>query len=475
MTHPPPPSTTESPVRRVWTAWTSIWLSTLAASLGAVLVLGLLSARGAEEALVSALEDHTRGQVGAVAAALQGVPVEVVADLPGGHAQASVADQLQALEAAAELSAVALLGPEGAVLSASGAWLPGPADADLIAAAREEGVHIGPLYRDFHGDLYLTAYAPLPSHPGWVVGLEGSGETLGAVDVLASTQVAVGALVVLLAGLLGALLAGLVSRPLRLLEGQLGAALPGDPPSVVGVRGPREVQAVARAARTLLGAIQERDARIAVAHQRELDQLHRVAAEIAHEVRNPLHAMRLSAGQLVQLEDPAARARVSERLANQIRELDRIVVRLVDLTRPLAPEWQPVALGGLLGDLAVEVGLDLHVRGATEIILRSDPVLLAEILRNLMLNAKQAGATELGLRLSVGPEEVWMEISDDGSGVADAAVGALFEWFHTTRAQGSGLGLPLSRRIAEALGGSLVLIRTVPATFRLTLPQAERP
>ncbi len=60
-------------------------------------------------------------------------------------------------------------------------------------------------------------------------------------------------------------------------------------------------------------------------------------------------------------------------------------------------------------------------------------------------------------------------VEDDGPGVDDPD--HLFDWFHTTRAKGSGLGLPTSRRMAQALGGSLVLVSARPAIFRLELPQ----
>ena len=98
--------------------------------------------------------------------------------------------------------------------------------------------------------------------------------------------------------------------------------------------------------------------------------------------------------------------------------------------------------------------------------LRADPELLGQVLRNLFRNAAEAGATHIVA--DVLPDGVRVE--DDGSGVSEVDAAHVFTWFHTSRAQGTGLGLPQSRRICEALGGDLRLERARPATFRILLP-----
>jgi signal transduction histidine kinase len=324
----------------------------------------------------------------------------------------------------------------------------------------------GPLYRADDGALYLTAYAPLPGRPGWVVAVEGSA-TLGAVDALARRQAWASGAVLAGVAVLGAALAAAVTRPLRRLANELGAVVPGDPPERVVAAGPREVGQVASAARRLLVAIRERDGRVDAAHREKVGQLTRVAAEIAHEVRNPLNAMSLSIDRLARLEDPARRAELGARLRAQVDELERIVARLVDLTRPLEVVVGPVELDGLLRGLSDAAEVDLVVRGDAGVVVSSDPTLLREIVRNLLLNAAQAGARTVRVEVRAGPP-VTVEVEDDGAGVSDPD--HLFDWFHTTRARGSGLGLPTSRRKAEALGGSLELASARPARFVVALP-----
>lgn len=439
------------------------------AALAAVWAMAWFSARAAETALAEALDTHLRAQATLISQSLGEVPVELAVAL-GANSRAGVEQSLEELRLAGGLHALALLGPADAVLGSESAWLPERAESDLIAQARGAAVVTGPLYRDDAGALYLTAYAPLEGHPGWVVALEGSGATLGAVDVLERQQLLVGAVVVALTGLLGALLASVVVRPLRRLDEELGAAAPGDAPHRIGLHGPREVQAVAAAARRLLEGIRDRDAELEAAHQRELQQVARMAAEIAHEIRNPLQAMTLSATSLVDVQDPERRRRISGRLREQIRQLDAIVARLVDITRPLQPALVDLDLEPLVQELAVECGLKVASRGDGGLRLRTDRTMLAEVLRNLLLNARQAGAERVDLSVRTEGSRAILELADGGPGIPAEVVPQLFQWFHTTRAQGTGLGLPLSRRICEALGGTLELVRPAPATFRITLP-----
>ena len=348
------------------------------------------------------------------------------------------------------------------------------AERDLIAQAASGGRLAGTLYRDHEGVLYLTGYAPVADHPGWVVAVEGSGAVLGSVDRLERLHLAVGAVVVLLAGVLGAVLARWVVSPIRRLDQDLRGAAPGDPPEIIRAAGPREVQGAALAARGLLWAIRERDTEIAEAHQREVEQVRRMAAEIAHEVRNPLNALALSAETLEGARDDERRARLARRVGAQVEQLEAIVRRLVDVTRPLVPEPVGVDLVQLAREAAEEArnatGLQVRVQGPGEAPVCSDPVMLAEVLRNLLLNTSQAGATSASIALAPGERGVEIGVQDDGPGVPAGQEERIFDWFATTRAQGSGLGLPASRRVMGALGGALILASARPARFLLKIP-----
>jgi signal transduction histidine kinase len=451
---------------RRWTAWGTIWLALAAASTAPVVVLLVLTEAGARNAVSSALGDHLVAEAALAGEHLREVPVDVLVELGAGHATEAVGGELERLLLASGLHDLALIGPGQGVLGSGGSWLPLAADRDLVERARAGQPVVGPLYRGEDEALYLAAYVPLAGRPGWVVAVEGSAR-LEAVDQLARRHAMVGVLLVLAVTGLGVLLATLVSRPLRTLEAELLQVTPGDPPEKVLPSGPREVYRVAWAVRTLLAAIRERDQEVEAAHRRQVEQLTRVAATIAHEVRNPLNAMSLSTGRLARADEPDKRRVLAERLASQIQDLEAIVDRLLHLTRPVSVRRERVELLALAQRIAGEGALPVQVDGSPASC-TTDPTLVGEVLRNLLLNAEQAGASRVRLSLLPAASGWHLEVEDDGHGVSEPD--RIFEWFHTSRARGSGLGLPLSRRIAESLGGRLLLVSARPARFRLEVP-----
>ena len=457
-----PPWATEVIPR--WTAGRAIGAAILLASMASLAVVWGLSWSGAEDAVVDALSDQLVVQAHLVGEPLQEVPLAVLVELGKGHAAQAVDERLATLRTRSGLHDAAVIGPDDVVLGSDGRWLPLEADADLVLRARAGEAVAGPLYRADDGELYLTAYAPLAGQEGWVVAVEGSA-ALGAVDGLARRQGMAAVLVLLVVTVLGGLLATRIARPLRQLEADLLAIQPGDPPEGLTPAGPREVFEVATAAQRLLAAIRDRDHAVAEAHASELAKLTRLAAGVAHEIRNPLNAMTLSVRRLPRLGDADRRAALAERLQEQLDELEGLVVRLVDLTKPLHPTLRTVDLARLVERLDDEQAIEVALRGRSPT-LHTDPALLTEVLRNLVLNATQAGAT----RVTVTPVPDGLHIADDGPGID--APDEVFQWFHTTRAKGTGLGLPMSRRIAQALGGDLVVQSPRPTCFLLTLPRS---
>lgn len=451
---------------RGWTAFGASWLTVLAASLASALALATLSSAALRTALEDALGDHLSGEVGVVAAALADTPVETVIRLGGERSTGQLRAKLASLARDGRLHDVALLGPDGVEIATSArGWIAGPADADLVAVA-PTGVRVGQLYRADDGALYLTAYAPLPGHPGWVVGVEGSGALLGAADRLRRSQLAVGVGVLAITGIVGAFLAAALVRPLARLDGQLSDVEPGAPPEAIAVGGPREVVRVALAARRLLQAIADRDLALAIAHREQIESLTQMAASVAHEVRNPLHALSLTLERVPAAADDERRAALAKRALTCLAEIDASVVRFLEISRPIEPRPRRVELAALVREVAMDPSQRVTVEG--DAVVETDPDLVRQVVRNLLLNAGQAGAREVTVRIGAGAI-AWIEVQDDGIGVADEDVDAIFGWFVSRRPEGQGIGLPASRRIAQALGGDLRLGRPRPATFRLTL------
>lgn len=211
-------------------------------------------------------------------------------------------------------------------------------------------------------------------------------------------------------------------------------------------------------------ALRQAQARVVAAET--LASLGRMAASVAHEVRNPLGVIRSSAALIAEGLPPAARRLPSEREAAEasafiLDEVDRLesyVSRILDFSRPLSPRRDPTSLAAAaerarrlaephLGGAAVQISGEAPP-------LQGDEDLLTRLLLGLLINAGQAGARQVQLQLS-GEREAVLLLSDDGPGFPEGAGDAVFEPFFTTRASGTGLGLALARRVAEAHGGQL--------------------
>ena len=236
----------------------------------------------------------------------------------------------------------------------------------------------------------------------------------------------------------------------------------------------------------IVAALNTAGARLAEAHQRSealaarvalserLAALGRVAAGVAHEIRNPIAAMRLRAENALAGDDARRRAALEAILA-QIARLDRLIGELLAMTQRRDPVAEPVDLAAFLQSCAADhAGVTLQADADTRVVL--DPALTRRALDSLLANARQFSpvGTPVFLRGRSDGRTVRIAVQDSGPGVAPALRAALFEPFVTGRADGTGLGLSIARELTEAQGGRLVLEDPGGdgrgATFRLDLP-----
>jgi signal transduction histidine kinase len=207
-----------------------------------------------------------------------------------------------------------------------------------------------------------------------------------------------------------------------------------------------------------------------------------MAATMAHEVKNPLAAIRSSAeslgGRLAGTDGERARIIVGE-----ADRLNRVVNDFLLYARPLPPRRLSLKLGPLLdnclellGGMLAERHVTLtHSFPRTEPDLRLDPDQFRQVFLNLLINAIEAGGTTIGVTVSVSDSAVTASISDNGPGIEPARLHRVFEPFHSDKAGGTGLGLAVARRIVTEHGGRLWLESTPGSgtTARVQLPQAR--
>lgn len=218
-----------------------------------------------------------------------------------------------------------------------------------------------------------------------------------------------------------------------------------------------------------------------VAASERLAGLGRVAAGIAHEIRNPIAAMRLKAENAL-LGDDARRRAALEMMLGQISRLDILLKDLLTLTHRSEPRWQRAHVPALLAataelhrDMAERQGVKLVVR-VPDVVWPLDPDRMQRALDNLVLNAIQGMPT--GGTVTIAAEEaggaLCLRVTDDGPGLPAAVRQHLFEPFVTERADGTGLGLSIVREIAVAHGGAVSFRPENPgSTFELIVPHRE--
>jgi two-component system sensor histidine kinase HydH len=227
------------------------------------------------------------------------------------------------------------------------------------------------------------------------------------------------------------------------------------------------------------------------ARQERLAALGGMAAVLAHEIRNPLGAIKGLAQFLTEkrAEDPA-QAEMTQAIAGEATRLERLVNDLLTYARPRPPKREPMDLVGNLRDVLVLVkpmaesaGVSLQLEtpeGPVQV--EADSEQMKQLFTNLVLNALQAmphgGVVTIGVRARASRDggrggHIEVGVLDQGSGIPEADRPHVFDPFFTTRTKGTGLGLAICRQIAEAHGGSIRLGATGSqgTTVVVTLPR----
>jgi len=231
------------------------------------------------------------------------------------------------------------------------------------------------------------------------------------------------------------------------------------------------------------------DLRAALNSRARLAALGEAVAKINHDLRNMLTSAQIASERLAQSGDP----KVAQALPRLERALDRAIKLASDVlaygrSEEAAPSLAQVHLADAVADAAEDAGLAHHgVRLVSKVGARArvlaDPEQLNRILVNLLRNAreaivaKSAGHGRVDITFERREADSLVRIADNGPGVPERVRERLFQPFSgTTRQGGAGLGLAISRELAQGHGGDLVLASTGPegTVFELTLPNAAK-
>jgi signal transduction histidine kinase len=257
-----------------------------------------------------------------------------------------------------------------------------------------------------------------------------------------------------------------VARGVSHIEAALAAAR-GDALPMLGSTGSKELDRIVGALNTAgqrLAAARRRSAELAarVAQAERLAALGRVAAGVAHEIRNPIAAMRLRAENALAGDD-ARRGSALQMILGQIARLDHLVGEMLAMTQRREPRPEEVDVPALLHAVAADhasPGPPVEVQ-AEPLTARLDEALLRRALDALLDNARRHSPPDAPVWLRARREgsQLCIEVEDAGPGIAPDLRETLFEPFVTGRAEGTGLGLAIARELAEAQSGTLTLAR----------------
>jgi len=208
--------------------------------------------------------------------------------------------------------------------------------------------------------------------------------------------------------------------------------------------------------------VREREA----ARAARLAAMGELAASVAHQIRNPLNTIHMTAQQMGRdLGRRESLAEQAARVRDESRRIDGIVQQFLDLARPPMPNWRRLDVATVVGECASgarasfeaqEVRLETVLESATA---ELDRELVTEIVENLLHNARQASAAGGRVRIEVrrAGRDVEITVRDQGPGVTEDLSERIFDPYFTTKSSGTGLGLSLVARMAAAMGGGVRL------------------
>jgi signal transduction histidine kinase len=280
-----------------------------------------------------------------------------------------------------------------------------------------------------------------------------------------AVRLAIGGLIVtFLFGVLAALvlrqrslqLVKLAEGARRLGGGEWGERVPEDNKDEIGTLG-REFNSMA-------AALQEREQRLI--RSERLAAIGRMAAHIAHEVRNPLSSIGLNAELLEEeLQGNAEGAKLSRAIQHEVDRLNALTQEYLRFARLPQPKPERQDLRPILASLLDFIREDARARGVTVVEqlpaalppLDLDEGQVRQALLNLCRNAVEAmpGGGTLTVRAAVAGDRLEVAVTDTGGGIAAEHLPRIFEPFFSTKEHGTGLGLALTQHIVAAHGGAI--------------------
>jgi two-component system sensor histidine kinase HydH len=225
-----------------------------------------------------------------------------------------------------------------------------------------------------------------------------------------------------------------------------------------------------------------------IERSRRLASVGRLAAGVAHEIRNPLSSIKGFATYFKQrYQDVPEDRQTASIMIQEVDRLNRVVSQLLEFARPVTVSPKAASFKTLLQDSlklierqAQDKQITINTRNSAHIdVVKIDPDRINQVLLNLYLNAIEAMAPGGQLQIEVSGSEansgLKIRVADTGHGIAGEDLSRIFDPYFTTKSSGTGLGLAIAHNIVETMGGTIEVNSEAGkgTTFTLTLPIRE--
>ena len=357
-----------------------------------------------------------------------------------------------------------------------------------LVRAREEGVSQVTLYDWRDGTPVITAAAPVALEGATLLTIRNAVDITATVRAARTTLVTAVLLVLFASAMLSLYLARTIVVPLRQLSNAAVKVRQGREREVEVPRLPErgdEIGVLARAVSDMTGALRHR-----------IDAVDSFAADVAHEIKNPLASLRSAIESLPKVKDAETRRELEQIATHDVRRIDRLVTEISDASRidseMSRATLEPIDMADLIRSIIGSrehraenkgVQIELKTKGFAAKVLGVG-ARLERVIENLLDNAVSFSPAEAPIEVTVDNDGncVTVIVCDSGPGIPENAREKVFHRFHSLRPEQedfgnhSGLGLAIARAIAEAHDGSLVAEARPDgaqgACLRLRLPAA---
>jgi two-component system NtrC family sensor kinase len=319
----------------------------------------------------------------------------------------------------------------------------------------------------FQDKLKVAAFAPIPIM-NWSLAVTIPMEEFGREAQAIKTKVIQTVAVTLMVALLGVyVLSYNLSRPVRRLVAATNRLASGDLDQEIPVKSRDELGDLTRSFNRMVRNLARIQSELV--RSEKLISLGRLSAGVAHEIRNPLNAMK---GAMVHLQQRWAHEPLIQQytklVSEEIDRLNRVVTEILYFAKQSPPKLEKADLNRVITDAQGVLAEEAEQRGV-RFVNELDPSLplvsldehqMEQVLLNLVFNAMDAMPDGGELRFITkiaadNPSQVKLTVEDSGEGISQDDLPNVFDPFYTTKEDGTGLGLPLSMGIVEGHGGVL--------------------